>query len=175
MNRTGLGTEDPRIGAARFKLDSMRESFAMVSPPASETRPLMNSLVSRLNGYAPLALSLLRAVTGLVFLQHGTQKLFALPPRAMPAPELLSLAGTASLLELIGGTLIILGLFTRPVAFLLSGQMAVGYFLVHAPKSPFPAVNGGDAAILFCFVFLYLVFAGPGPLSVDAARAGRRY
>ena len=159
----------------RTKLDSGPEFFAMVSPPAPETRPLMNSLVARLNGYAPLALSLLRAVTGLVFLQHGTQKLFGFPPRAMPAPELLSLAGTAGLLELVGGALIVLGLFTRPVAFLLSGQMAVGYFLVHAPKSPFPAVNGGDAAILFCFVFLYLVFAGPGPLSVDAARAGRRY
>ncbi|TXM90016.1 DoxX family protein [Methylobacterium sp. WL116] len=135
----------------------------------------MNSLVPRLNGYAPYALSLLRAVTGLVFLQHGTQKLPGLPPRTMPAPELLSLAGAAGLLELVGGTLIVLGLFTRPVAFLLSGQMAVGYFLVHAPKSLFPAVNGGDAAILFCFVFLYLVFAGAGPLSVDAARAGRRY
>lgn len=135
----------------------------------------MNSLVSRLSGYAPYALSLLRMITGLVFLQHGTQKFFALPPRATPAPELLSLAGTAGLLELVGGTLIILGLFTRPVAFLLSGQMAVGYFLVHAPKSPFPAVNGGDAAILFSFVFLYLVLAGPGPLSVDAVRAGRRY
>ena len=135
----------------------------------------MNSLVARLNGYAPLALSLLRAVTGLVFLQHGTQKLFAFPPRAMPAPELLSLAGAAGVLELVGGALIVLGLSTRPVAFLLSGQMAVGYFLVHAPKSAFPAVNGGDAAILFCFVFLYLVFAGPGPLSVDAARGGRRH
>jgi putative oxidoreductase len=79
-----------------------------------------------------------------------------------------SLIWVAGILELIGGALLILGLFTRPVAFLLSGEMAFAYWMVHAPKSTFPAVNGGDAAILFCFVFLYFVFAGPGPWSVDA-------
>ncbi len=120
--------------------------------------------------WTPRALSVLRIVTGLQFLEHGTQKFFAFPPRVAPAPELISLLGVQGCLELVGGVLIILGLFTRPVAFLLSGQMAVGYFLVHAPKSPFPAVNGGDAAILFCFVFLYLVFAGPGAWSLDGRR-----
>jgi len=76
----------------------------------------------------------------------------------------------AALLELVGGILVLIGLFTRPVAFILSGQMAVAYFMAHAPSSFFPALNGGDAAILFCFVFLYLVFAGPGALSVDERR-----
>ncbi|WP_375462377.1 DoxX family protein [uncultured Methylobacterium sp.] len=135
----------------------------------------MDALFGRLNGYAPHALALLRIVTGLVFLQHGTQKFFALPPRTAPAPELLSLLGAAGLLELVGGVLIILGLFTRPTAFLLSGQMAVGYFLFHLPKSPFPAVNGGDAAILLCFVFLYLCVAGSGALSLDARRTRARF
>ena len=83
------------------------------------------------------------------------------------------LPGIAGSLELVGGTLIILGLFTRPTAFVLSGQMAFAYFLAHAPKSPFPALNGGDAAILFCFVFLYLAAAGAGPWSLDAQRRGR--
>ncbi len=143
--------------------------------PAFGDTPKMDALFSRLNGYAPHALGILRIVTGLLFLQHGTQKLFALPPRAMPAPELLSLLGAAGVLELVGGVLILLGLFTRPVAFLLSGQMAVAYFLAHAPRSPYPAVNGGDAAILFCFVFLYLCFAGPGLFSLDAGRSRSRF
>jgi putative oxidoreductase len=83
-------------------------------------------------------------------------------------PDALSLPGIGGMLELVGGALIVLGLFTRPVAFLLSGEMAVAYFVAHAPRAPFPLLNGGDAAVLFCFVFLYLFFAGPGPWSVDA-------
>ena len=122
--------------------------------------------------WAPRLLSVLRIMTGLLFLAHGTQKLLGFPPRSGGgnAPDLLSMIGAAGLLELIGGVLIILGLFTRPVAFILSGQMAVAYFIAHAPRSPFPTLNGGDAAILFCFVFLYLAAAGPGPWSVDAQR-----
>ncbi|WP_264050096.1 DoxX family protein [Methylobacterium flocculans] len=125
--------------------------------------------------WAPRLLSVLRIVSGLLFLEHGTQKLFSFPTRmgGGPAPDLLSLPGIAGSLELVGGTLIILGLFTRPTAFVLSGQMAFAYFLAHAPKSPFPALNGGDAAILFCFVFLYLAAAGAGPWSLDAQRRGR--
>ena len=123
--------------------------------------------------WAPRLLSVLRIMTGLLFLAHGTQKLLGFPPRAGGAPELLSLIGLAGVLELVGGALIVLGLFTRPVAFLLSGQMAVAYFMAHAPKSPFPALNGGDAAILFCFVFLYLAAAGAGPWSLDAGRRSR--
>lgn len=130
----------------------------------------MDSFFSRLSAYEPFARALLRVMTGLLFLQHGTQKLFGFPPRAGAAPELLSLSGVAGMLELVGGVLIILGLFTRPVAFLLSGQMAVAYFMVHAPQSFFPALNRGEPAILFCFIFLYLCFAGPGAVSLDAAR-----
>ncbi len=121
-----------------------------------------------LGAWAPRLLSVLRIMTGLQFLEHGTQKLFSFPTRIFPAPELTSLLGVQACIEIVAGLLIVIGLFTRPVAFILAGNMAVAYFMAHAPKSFFPALNGGDAAILFCFVFLYVVFAGPGPLSVDA-------
>ena len=117
-------------------------------------------------------LSVLRIVTGLLFLEHGTQKLLQFPvdpTKPAMSPALTSLPGIAGLMELIGGTLIILGLFTRPVAFLLSGEMAVAYWMAHAPRSPFPVLNGGDAAIMFCFIFLYIAAAGPGPWSLDRA------
>jgi putative oxidoreductase len=116
-----------------------------------------------------MMLSVLRIVTALVFMTHGTQKILGFPASTMH-PPLLSMPGIAGLFELIGGALLVIGLFSRPVAFLLSGEMAVGYFIAHAPKSFFPALNGGDAAVLFCFVFLYLFFAGPGPWSLDALR-----
>jgi putative oxidoreductase len=119
--------------------------------------------------WAPRVLSLLRIVAALLFIEHGTQKLFGFPLAAQQ-PSVLSLLWIAAILELIGGALVLLGLFTQPVAFLLSGEMAVGYWLYHAPKSFFPANNGGDAAILFCFVFLYLAFAGGGAWSLDALR-----
>jgi putative oxidoreductase len=112
-------------------------------------------------------LSLLRIMTGLLFLEHGTSKFLGFPHQEK-VPEALSMPGVGGMLELVGGALIVLGLFTRPVAFLLSGEMAVAYFYAHAPRAPFPVLNGGDAAILFCFVFLYLLFAGPGPWSIDA-------
>ncbi|KAA5609470.1 DoxX family protein [Rhodovastum atsumiense] len=121
--------------------------------------------------WGPRLLGVLRIVAALIFLEHGTQKLFGFPARAGGAgPELFSLFWFAGVLELGGGLLLLAGLFTRPVAFLLSGQMAVAYFLVHAPKSLFPALNGGDAAILYCFVFLYLSVAGAGAWSLDAIR-----
>lgn len=122
--------------------------------------------------WAPRLLSLLRIVAGLLFLEHGTQKLFGFPARmgGGAAPDMLSLIWFAAMLELVGGALVIVGLFTRPVAFILSGEMAVAYFMAHASKGPFPALNGGDAAILFSFVFLYLAAAGAGPWSVDAQR-----
>lgn len=121
-----------------------------------------------LNRFAPTLRSVLRIVAGLIFLAHGTQKILGFPASQMN-PQVFSLSWTAGIIELITGTLLILGLFTRPAAFIASGQMAVAYWMVHAPNSPFPVLNGGDAAILYCFVFLYLVFAGPGPLSLDAA------
>jgi putative oxidoreductase len=116
-------------------------------------------------------LSVLRIVAGLQFLEHGTQKFFSIPPRTAPAaPELMSLLGVQGCLEVVGGILIILGLFTRPVAFILAGDMAVAYFMSHYPRNFFPVLNGGDAAILFCFVFLYLAAAGGGIWSIDAQR-----
>ncbi|MDO5758242.1 MAG: DoxX family protein [Rhodobacterales bacterium] len=122
--------------------------------------------------WAPRTLSVLRIVTALLFLAHGTQKLLGFPASAgMPDP--FTMGWIAGVLELFGGALLVLGLFTRPAAFVLSGQMAAAYFIAHAPQSFYPALNGGDAAILFCFVFLYLVFAGPGPWSVDATRGGK--
>jgi putative oxidoreductase len=120
--------------------------------------------------WRPHILSILRAVTGLIFLLHGTQKLLGFPPteRVIAA---FSLSWYAAIIELFCGALILVGLFTRPAAFLASGLMAFAYWIAHAPRDLFPVNNGGDAAILYCFVFLYLVFAGPGPWSLDAVRS----
>jgi putative oxidoreductase len=125
-----------------------------------------------LAAWAPRMLSVLRIMTGLLFLEHGTQKFLAFPPRAAGAagPALMSLLGVQGCLELVGGVLIALGLFTRPMAFILAGDMAFAYFIAHFPRSLFPMLNGGDAAVLFCFVFLYLATAGGGPWSIDAGR-----
>jgi putative oxidoreductase len=119
--------------------------------------------------WMPRMLAVLRIMTALLFMEHGTQKLLGFPPSPNPGPPLFSLLGVQGLLELVGGFLVLIGLFTRPVAFILAGDMAVAYFMAHAPKSFFPVLNGGDAAILYCFVFLYLVVAGSGTWSVDEA------
>ena len=120
--------------------------------------------------YAGPALSLLRIVTALLFIQHGTAKLFDTPHMNLP-PEIMGIPiGGIGALELVGGVLVLIGLFTRPAAFILAGQMAVAYFIAHASKGLYPALNGGEPAILFCFVFLLLAAAGPGPWSVDAMR-----
>jgi putative oxidoreductase len=125
-----------------------------------------------------LFLSLLRVVAALVFMQHGSQKLFGFPPVGAPggtAPfTLFSQNGVAGILEFFGGMLLLIGLFTRVVAFLVSGEMAVAYFQVHAPRAFLPIVNRGELAVVLCFLFLYLVFAGGGPWSVDALIAGAR-
>ena len=117
---------------------------------------------------APQLLSVLRIAAGLTFLEHGTGKLIGFPaglPFIDKMPTgLMYFTGT---LELVGGALIVLGLFTRPVAFILSGFMAVAYFMAHFPMSFFPAINMGEAAILYCFTFLYIAAAGPGPWSID--------
>jgi putative oxidoreductase len=123
-----------------------------------------------LTTWAPRVRSILRIMAGLLLLEHGTQKYFNFPPTDYFAGGLDALMKTAGGIELIGGLLIIVGLFTRPVAFICSGFTAAAYFMGHAPNGFYPANNGGDAAILFCFVFLYFVFAGPGPWSVDGAR-----
>ncbi len=113
-----------------------------------------------LDRWAPRALAVLRIVTGLLFLQHGLMKLFAFPA-AMPMP-LNTVLIAAAVLEVVGAPLIVLGLLTRPVAFILSGEMAIAYWIGHAPQGFWPVLNGGEPAIFFCFVFLYLAFAGPG-------------
>jgi putative oxidoreductase len=112
-------------------------------------------------------LSVLRIMTGLLFMEHGTAKYLGFP-HLEKVPDAMSLPGVGGMLELVGGALIAIGFLTRPVAFLLSGEMAIAYFYAHAPRGFFPMLNGGEAAILFCFVFLYLFFAGPGPWSIDA-------
>jgi putative oxidoreductase len=131
-------------------------------------------MTATLEKYCPQLLSLMRIVIGLQVLQYGMGKILKFPVVPMFAQVTpFSMYGVAGLLELVLGILIIIGLFTRPAAFVLSGLMAFAYFIGHAPKGFFPMLNGGDLAIIFCFVFLYLSAAGPGPWSVDAARGSK--
>ena len=127
-----------------------------------------------LTAWSPRMLSVLRIVSGLIFMAHGTMKHLGFPATEYSFPGVASMGGAAGVFELVGGALLAIGLFSRPVAFVLSGVMATAYFIAHAPQSFFPVINGGDAAILYCFVFLYIFFAGPGPGSVDAMRAKTR-
>jgi putative oxidoreductase len=130
----------------------------------------MADLKTFVSKWSPTVRSILRIVIALLFMEHGTQKLFEFPV-AIPGftLSLFSLLGLAAVLEFFGGVLILIGLFTRPVAFILSGEMATAYFMAHAPKSFWPAVNHGELAIIYCFVFLFLAFAGGGPWSLDRA------
>src|SRR6202163_3397307 len=138
--------------------EPVRRRRQSMSLPPSDTR------------YAPHLLAALRIMAGLLFIAHGVVKLFGFPPDAAPGQqELLSLLGIAAVIEVVTGILIVLGLFTRAAAFLASGEMAVAYWMAHAPQSLYPAVNGGDAAILFCFVFLYVAAAGAATLSLVRA------
>ncbi|RRI07034.1 DoxX family protein [Mesorhizobium tamadayense] len=127
-------------------------------------------LFESLAQYRPQALGVLRIMTALQFTEHGTQKLFNFPAGAH-AESLTGLALTSGILEFAGGVLLALGLFTRPVAFLLCGEMAIAYFMAHMPRDFFPVNNGGDSAISFCFIFLYLVFAGAGTFALDNRRS----
>ena len=126
-----------------------------------------------LNRWSPHALAVLRIMTALLMLQHATMKFFAFPaPMPMPGP-LPGIIVAAGVIEIVTGTLILLGLFTRPAAFLASGTMAAAYFMGHATQGFWPVLNQGEAAIMFCFAFFYLIFAGPGAWSLDALRKGR--
>ena len=124
-----------------------------------------------LKPYNAQLLSVLRIMSGLLFLQHGTTKFLSFPASKMSGVAPLSMSGAAGLIELVGGVLIVIGLFTRPVAFILSGTMAVAYFYAHFPKGYFPLLNGGELAALYCFIFLYVAAAGGGVWSVDQLRA----
>jgi putative oxidoreductase len=121
-----------------------------------------------LRPYRSLLLSVLRFMTGLLILQHGTAKYLSLPPSQFAGADPMTPGGFAGIIELVGGVLLVIGLFTRPAAFILSGTMAVAYFLAHAGRDFYPILNGGELAALYCFVFLYLAAAGGGSLSVDA-------
>lgn len=128
----------------------------------------MSNLSTFLSRCSPPLLSTLRVVAAFLFVQHGAQKLFGVPADPpKETVELLSLMGLAGVLEFFGGLLLLAGLFTRPVAFILSGQMAVAYFMAHAPKGFWPIINGGELAALYSFLFLYLAAAGGGPWSLD--------
>ena len=123
--------------------------------------------------WTPRMLGILRIVIGFLFLQHGSAKLLGMPHVAMfDGLQLFSLIGVAGILELVGGILILIGLCTRFTAFILSGEMAFAYFLAHAGAGPLPMLNGGELAVVYCFVFLYLAFAGAGAFSIDHARKG---
>ena len=133
-------------------------------------------IVDRWRSWAPNLRSVLRIVAAFVFMQFGTAKLFALPGPLLPSGGTVSvesLAGIAGILESIGGLLLLLGLFTRPVAFVLAGEMAIAYFKGHAVRGFWTVLNQGTPAVLFCFLWLYLSSAGPGPWSLDALR-GRK-
>src|SRR5437773_10858171 len=131
------------------------------------------SIVTKWPTRAPYLLSVLRIVAAFLFMQFGTAKLFAFPAAIMPGggtAPIASLAGIAGIIETFGGLFLLLGLFTRPVAFIVAGEMAIAYFLGHAPHGFWPVLNQGHPAIMFCFVWLYISAAGPGPWSLDAKR-----
>jgi putative oxidoreductase len=131
------------------------------------------NLIGRWSSWTPHVLSILRIIAAFLFVQYGTTKLFGFPAAVMPGggtAPLTSLAGVAGALEFVGGALLLVGWFTRPVAFLLSGEMAVAYFIAHAGKGFWPVLNGGAPAVIFAFLWLYVSAAGPGPWSIDARR-----
>jgi putative oxidoreductase len=136
-------------------------------------RSSARATAATLHALSPYLLSVLRIIAALLFLEHGLSRLFGFPS-PLPTPALFTMYWFAGAIELAGGALLLTGLFTRAAAFIMSGEMAIAYFLSHAPRGFFPILNNGDGAILYCFVFLYLVFAGAGPWSLDALWRRRR-
>ena len=136
-------------------------------------RGLMPGTENRHNDWQPLALSILRIVVGLLFLEHGLAKLVGFPTAAT-MPAMFALLWFAGVIELLGGALVAIGLCTRAAAFIMSGEMAIAYFYAHAPRNFFPLLNGGDAAVLYCFIFLYLAVTGGGGWSLDRLIAQRK-
>jgi putative oxidoreductase len=164
----------PEFGSPSSLLERERGLLKISTSPSTEEPVQNHRFATEL--WVPRALALLRIVTGYLFLLHGSAKLLGFPHAAGSSTvPVMSLIGVAGLLELIGGALIVLGLFVRPVAFVLSGEMAIAYFTAHASAATvlFPLLNRGDAAVLYCFVFLFLAAAGGGAWSVDAMRRAR--
>ena len=148
-----------------------------MSAPTATISSREQSVVARWPALAPYLLSILRIVAAFMFIQPGTMKLFAFPAGVPPdggTVPLMTQAGIGGLLEVVGGALLLVGLFTRPVAFILAGEMAVAYFQFHFPQSFWTVINGGQPAVLFCFIWLFISAAGPGPWSIDAWRSNRR-
>lgn len=173
---SGSGTET-RASLARFRRAASTDALTVIQGAKRQTAIRIDAVQRRLgmteflNRHRPHILGLLRIMTALLFLEHGLMKLFDFPLAQPGAPDPLPmLLLSAALIEVIGGGLLAVGLLTRPAAFICSVQMAVGYAVAHASKGFWPGANGGDAAILFCFVFLYIVFAGPGSWNLDQAR-----
>ena len=134
----------------------------------------MSDLIKLQSEWEPRVLSILRIVVGLLFMEHGLAKLFGFPTAALH-PAMFQLLWFAGVIEAFGGLLLALGLFTSPVAFIMSGEMAVAYFYSHAARNFFPMINGGDAAILYCFIFFYIFVAGGGAWSMDRLRSPGAY
>ena len=155
----------PYAGHVHAEFNSLL-SGAPLEPRPQEKTVSDDSLPARL---APYVLSILRIMAALLFLEHGLSRMFGFPSPLL-TPPLFSMYWFAGAIEFAGGILLTLGLFSRLSAFVMSGEMAFAYFLSHAPRNFFPALNGGDAAILYCFIFLYIAAAGPGPWSLDSRR-----